>query len=108
MATVLFRWQLCKIELLRPTYQQAILDGWGKALKNKMDVPISDVLTILSAVSKMSETETWDPNCDSFDDANNLGVRRAAARLADYLLDSSNVSLSEVQSNQLIDALLDW
>lgn len=100
-----FAGNCAKIELLRPTYQQAILDGWGKALKNKMDVPISDVLTILSAVSKMSETETWDPNCDSFDDANNLGVRRAAARLADYLLDSSNVSLSEVQSNQLIDAL---
>lgn len=98
-----------EIELLRPTYQQAILDGWGEALKDKAkDVPISNILTMFRAVSEMSETETWEPEGGSFDDdANYLGVRRAAARLAANLLDCSNVALSEAQANQLLATLIE-
>lgn len=96
------------IGLLRPIYLQAILDGWGRVLRDgTMDVPISGVLAVIEAAVQIPESKTWEVEGDGFDDdANYFGVHRAAARLAGYLLEGPATVLSEAHGNQLLEVLI--
>ena len=95
-----------KVLDLRPTYQRAVLEGWGEAVSSGKDIPIGDAVLILSAASKKPEEVLCETDGDAFDDdPSYLNLRREAARFAKKLLDSEH-TMSEDESAQVLDALL--
>lgn len=95
-----------KVLDLRPTYQRAVLEGWDEAVSSGKSVPVDDAILLLSSASERSEEVLCETDGDSFDDDSNyLALKREAARFAKRLLDSE-YTISENESEQVLDALL--
>ena len=94
---------------LRPIYQRAILAGWDRAIDEGHIVPVPNLLLMIRAASKKSESEKWESEGSGFDDDfSYLGLRRQAVRLAGHLLDGTSNVLSVEQMDSLLDSLLDF
>ena len=95
-----------KVFDLRPTYQRAVLEGWSKAVSSGKSVPVDDAISLLSSASEKSEEVLCETDGDAFDDDSSyLALKREAARFAKKLLDSGQ-TLSEKESERVLDALL--
>ena len=101
------RGEVERMEVLRPTYRRAVMDGWRQALNAGVAIPSDDFIRMALDSSRIEDDAKFPSEGDrQFDDDGDFqGLKRAVAGTLKALLDS-NTKLSAEDGREVLDALV--
>ena len=101
------RGEVERMEVLRPTYRRAVVDGWHQALNAGVAIPSDDFIRMALDSSRIEDDAKFPSEGDrQFDDDGDFqGLKRAVAGTLKALLDS-NTKLSAEDGREVLDALV--
>lgn len=78
-----------RVNVLRPTYRRAIVEGWDKALSANAGVPVDDLLLVAAAAADVGDRKKFENEGGAFDDDGDYQeLRRACANALTSLIES--------------------
>jgi hypothetical protein len=101
------RGEVERMEVLRPTYRRAVVDGWRQALNAGVAIPSDDFIRMALDSSRIEDDTKFPSEGDrQFDDDGDFqGLKRAVAGTLKALL-GSDTKLSAENGREVLDALV--